>query len=56
MLCVCVLLTIHISYLFNRKALASTSATPGHTTKFHFFHVNEGRKVYIYIYIQTLLL
>lgn len=25
------------------QALASTSATPGHTKKFHFFPVNEGR-------------
>ena len=27
----------------NRKALASVSATPGHTTQFHFFAVNSGR-------------
>jgi GTP-binding protein len=27
----------------NRKSLASTSATPGHTKQFHFFAVNRGR-------------
>lgn len=30
-----------VNMLCNRKALASTSATPGHTTQFHFFRVNE---------------
>jgi GTP-binding protein EngB required for normal cell division len=29
--------------LCNRKALASTSATPGHTKQFHFFGVNVDR-------------
>lgn len=33
-----------VNFLVNRKALASTSATPGHTTQFHFFAVNQGRK------------
>jgi len=32
-----------VNFLLNRKALASTSATPGHTTQFHFFAVNQGR-------------
>ena len=32
-----------VNFLVNRKALASTSATPGHTKSFHFFAVNEGR-------------
>ena len=27
-----------------KKALASTSATPGHTKHFHFFNVNKDRK------------
>jgi GTP-binding protein len=31
-----------VNMLCNRKALASTSATPGHTKQFHFFRVNEG--------------
>jgi GTP-binding protein len=31
-----------VNMLCNRKALASTSATPGHTSQFHFFLVNEG--------------
>lgn len=33
-----------VNYILNRKALASTSATPGHTKKFHFFAVNAERK------------
>ena len=33
-----------VNFMVNRKALASTSATPGHTTQFHFFNVNAGRK------------
>jgi GTP-binding protein len=32
-----------VNFLVNRKALASTSATPGHTKHFHFFAVNRGR-------------
>lgn len=32
-----------VNFMVNRKALASTSATPGHTTQFHFFAVNSGR-------------
>ena len=32
-----------VNFLVNRKALASVSATPGHTTQFHFFAVNSGR-------------
>jgi len=30
-----------VNFLVNRKALASTSATPGHTKQFHFFHINQ---------------
>ena len=30
-----------VNFLVNRKALASTSATPGHTKQFHFFHINK---------------
>ncbi|KAJ1443926.1 P-loop containing nucleoside triphosphate hydrolase protein, partial [Ochromonadaceae sp. CCMP2298] len=30
-----------VNFLLNRKALASTSATPGHTKQFHLFAVNE---------------
>jgi GTP-binding protein len=33
-----------VNFLVNRKALASVSATPGHTTQFHFYSVNKGRK------------
>ena len=33
-----------VNFMVNRKALASTSATPGHTTQFHFFAVNAGRE------------
>ena len=32
-----------VNFLVNRKAMASVSATPGHTTQFHFFGVNSGR-------------
>ena len=32
-----------VNFLVNRKALASVSATPGHTTQFHFFAVNKNR-------------
>jgi len=32
-----------VNCLFNRKALASTSATPGHTKHFHFFVANRDR-------------
>lgn len=32
-----------VNMLCNRKALASTSATPGHTKAFHFFCVNKDR-------------
>ena len=32
-----------VNFLVNRKAMASVSATPGHTTQFHFFAVNAGR-------------
>jgi len=28
----------------NRKSMASTSATPGHTKEFHFYAVNKDRK------------
>lgn len=31
-----------VNFLVNRKALASTSATPGHTRQFHFFHINKN--------------
>lgn len=31
-----------VNFLVNRKALASVSAVPGHTTQFHFFAVNQG--------------
>jgi GTP-binding protein EngB required for normal cell division len=30
-----------VNFVLNRKALASTSATPGHTKQFHLFAVNE---------------
>jgi len=33
-----------VNLLCNRKALASTSATPGHTQAFHFFSVNKDRR------------
>jgi len=33
-----------VNCLVNRKALASTSSTPGHTTQFHFFSVNKDRQ------------
>lgn len=33
-----------VNCLVNRKALASTSSTPGHTTQFHFFSVNKDRR------------
>lgn len=33
-----------VNFLVNRKALASVSATPGHTTQFHFYGVNINRK------------
>lgn len=33
-----------VNFLVNRKTLASTSPTPGHTTQFHFFSVNQDRK------------
>lgn len=33
-----------VNFLLARKALASTSSTPGHTTKFHFYGVNVGRE------------
>ena len=32
-----------VNFLVNRKALAPTSATPGHTRSFNFYAVNEGR-------------
>jgi len=32
-----------VNMLCGRKALASTSADPGHTRKFFFYHVNPGR-------------
>lgn len=32
-----------VNYMVNRRALASISATPGHTKHFHFFAVNKGR-------------
>mmetsp|Transcript_25889 Transcript_25889/g.24716 ORF Transcript_25889/g.24716 Transcript_25889/m.24716 type:complete len:654 (+) Transcript_25889:102-2063(+) len=32
-----------VNFLVNRKALASISPTPGHTTQFHFFAVNKER-------------
>lgn len=36
---ICFLVTVYYT-----KALASTSATPGHTKHFHFFNVNKDRK------------
>lgn len=36
-----------VNFLVNRKTLASTSATPGHTTQFHFFNINQDRSVYL---------
>jgi GTP-binding protein len=32
-----------VKFLLNRKALASTSAVPGHTQHFHFFNINSQR-------------
>ena len=32
-----------VNFIVNRKALASTSATPGHTKAFHFYAVNNNQ-------------
>ena len=32
-----------VNYIVNRRAIASTSDTPGHTKSFHFFDVNPNR-------------
>ena len=36
-----------VNFLVNRKTLASTSSTPGHTTQFHFFNINKDRSDYL---------
>jgi len=35
-----------VNSLLNRRALASVAATPGHTTRFHFYDVNETRALF----------